>query len=437
MTDDEAAICSILVHANHQDRALVFATMDGSDLLDPVASAFFDASREIWDADRKVDAGTLVDSLTRSHKLALFGGIDGIAAFIQRWGYAPENAEFYARRVHDAAVRRRAVAVARGVLSSLEADGASTSEAIGGAITKLANCVQSERKDDSIVGTLQAICSSMENGGLQSRYLETGLPVFDSMFGGIPAGLVVVGARPGVGKSSLCLQIARYVGRADPVLVVSLEMTREEVCRVLIAQECGIQVAGLRSGFVSKDVEDRVVAASSSLTAMPSFRVIEPVSCSVSSIRAIALHHKHAHGLKLLVVDYLQRVKGEQGARYGNREQEVAYVSTALSELAKELGCPVLAPCAINREMTRTSRKPSASDLRESGNIESDAHMVVMIHRPDVTDASASGSGEDATPTTEGSQLIVAKHRGGPLGVVPFTFEGPAQRFSETKDRFS
>lgn len=435
MTDDEAAICSILVHANHQDRAVVFATMDAADLVDPVAAAFFDASREIWDANRTVDAGTLVDALTKSSRLSLFGGIAGISEFITRWGYAPENAEFYARRIHDAAALRRAVAVARSVLSSLESSQGSASEAIGGAITRLANCVQSGRKDDSIAATLSEICQSMEHGGFKSRYLETGLPVFDSMFGGIPSGLVVVGARPGVGKSSLCLQIARHVGRSEPVLVVSLEMTREEVCRVLIAQECGIQVSGLKSGFVTRDVEDRVVSASSSLTQMPSFRVIEPVSCSVSSIRAIALHNKHAHGLKLLVVDYLQRVKGEQGAKYGNREQEVAHVSTALSELAKELGCPVLAPCAINREMTRSSRKPSASDLRESGNIESDAHMVVMIHRPDVTDTTASDANSDTTP--EGSQLIVVKHRGGPLGVVPFTFEGPAQRFHEERDRFT
>lgn len=435
MNRDEEALCHILIHATHQDRALVFATVDPSDFTDAVASAFVAAVRDVWDGHRQVDVGTLVDSLTKSNRLSLFGGIEGLSSFISKAGVSAENAEFYATRIRDAAILRRMRATARSVADSLDAGVDKPHELLGNAIAKLSACLKVGQTDHTIGAMLFEICNAMEHGGIKSRYLETGLPVFDSMFGGIPEGLVVVGARPGVGKTSLCIQIARHVGRSDPVLLVSLEMTREEVCRVLIAQECGVQVAGLRSGFVTKEVEDKVVKASMHLSQMPSFHVIEPVSASVSAIRAIALHHKHAHGLKLLVVDYLQRVKGEPGARYGNREQEVAHVSTALSELAKELGCPVLAPCAINREMTRSSRKPSASDLRESGNIESDAHMVVMIHRPDVTDTTASDANSDTTP--EGSQLIVVKHRGGPLGVVPFTFEGPAQRFHEEGDRFT
>lgn len=434
MTEDEAAICSILIHANHQDRAVVFATLDATDIVDPSAAAFFEAVREIWDAHRKVDAGTLADSLTRSRHLALFGGIDGLSAFITRWGAAPENAEFYAERVHSAAVKRRMLATAKGLHDSLSAGVEDFQAVAANAISKLMSNMGTTKRDHSLADILQAMCTAVETGGIPSRYVETGLPVFDSMFGGIPAGLVVVGARPGVGKSSLCIQIARSVGRLHPVLVVSLEMTREEVCRVLLAQECGVQVSGLKDGIVSRNVMDLVVNASAALSTMPSFHVVEPVSCTVSAIRALALHHKHTHGVKLVVVDYLQRVKGEPGVKYGNREQEVAHVSTALSELAKELGCPVLAPCAINREMTRTSRKPSASDLRESGNIESDAHMVVMIHRPDVTDVSASSN---ADAPIEASELLVVKHRGGPLGVVPFTFDGPSQKFTEKRDRFS
>jgi replicative DNA helicase len=146
-------------------------------------------------------------------------------------------------------------------------------------------------------------------------------------------------------------------------------------------------------------------------------------------IRALAMQQKLRTGLGLVVVDFLQRIKPDTVSRSESRERDVAEIAQGLAELAKELNVPVLCPSAINRAMVAGHRKPTAADLRESGMIESEAHMVIMLHRPEVTQSAA-----DEEPSDP--EILVVKHRGGPIGTVPCRFTGASQRWEALEARF-
>jgi replicative DNA helicase len=243
--------------------------------------------------------------------------------------------------------------------------------------------------------------------------VPTGFMDLDSLLSGLQKGnLIVIAARPGVGKSSFVTNIARNVAvqSGAPVAMFSLEMSRFEIGMRLLCAEAKVPWDKVRSGRVATEEWTRIVEAAEVLHEAPLF-IVDSGNVTIVDIRAKARRLKSKHGLGLIIVDYLQLMSGHM--RTENRQQEIAEVSRSLKLLGKELDIPVIAVSQLNRNPeTRADKRPQLSDLRESGAIEQDSDIVMFIHRDDSDD-----------PTVKGkADIIVAKHRNGPTQTVPLTF---------------
>ena len=246
----------------------------------------------------------------------------------------------------------------------------------------------------------------------EGELVETGFRGLDAVLGGMGRGqFVIVASRPGVGKSAFVAQVARNVAGAGlGVGLFSLEMSTFEVTMRLLCSEAGVPFAALRDRQASFEERAKVTAASEIIHALPIF-VMDRATVRLPELRAIA---RRVPKLGLVVVDYIQLLSTAK--RSDRREQEVAEISRGLKLLARELGVPVLAACQLNRDPERRQdKRPQLSDLRESGSLEQDADVVVMLYR------------EATTPTS--AEAIVAKHRNGPTDTVRLTFRLDLTRF--------
>lgn len=252
---------------------------------------------------------------------------------------------------------------------------------------------------------------------------STGFAGWDDYTGGLhPGELVVLGARPRVGKTALAMQLAVNVAaRGAPVLAFSLEMSAAALFLRAAASEARVEAALLRTAAPSSDTIARMVPAVNALAGLPVY-VDDRAGASLADIRAAALAMRARRGLGLLVVDYLQLLAVEE-RRGGTREQEVSAMSRGLKTLARELRCPVVALSQLNREVDkREDPRPRLSDLRESGSLEQDADAVVFLFRRHLYNPKAD-------PTA--AELILAKNRHGPTDSLPLRWDGPLTRFDD------
>jgi replicative DNA helicase len=221
--------------------------------------------------------------------------------------------------------------------------------------------------------------------------------------------MIVIAARPAVGKSTLGLDIARHasIHEGDCSVIFSLEMSRSEITMRMLSAEARVSLTNIRSGTLSDEEWSRLARRMGEINDAPLF-IDDSPNLSMMEIRAKARRLKQRHDLKLVVIDYLQLMTS--GKRVENRQQEVSEFSRQLKLLAKELNVPVIAISQLNRSPEqRADKRPQLSDLRESGSIEQDADVVILLHRDDLYD-SQNRSGE--------ADLIVAKHRNGPTKVI-------------------
>lgn len=256
----------------------------------------------------------------------------------------------------------------------------------------------------------------------QAKHGITGLPsgfgVLDAMTRGFQSGnLIILGARPGLGKSTLALNIAQHVaGLGHPVGFFSLEMSNDELAVRAITAEAQVDSYRLQRGWIRTETEwARLTRAAEALGRLPLF-IDESPLISALDIRSRARRLKAKHGLALLLVDYTQLMIGHE--RKDNRTLELASVTRALKALAKDLAIPVIALSQLNRSVEdRDSKRPRLSDLRESGSLEQDSDVVLFIHR------------DDALTDQQLAEIIVAKHRNGPTGSVKLGWRGDESRF--------
>jgi len=257
--------------------------------------------------------------------------------------------------------------------------------------------------------------------------VETGFVDLDNLTSGLqPGELIILAARPSLGKTALALNIAAYAAiRGSPVGIFSLEMSKESLLIRLLCAEARIDSHKLRTGFSSRDDWGRMTQALGRLAEAPLY-IDDAPALSIMQIRARARRMKAEKGLSMMVVDYLQLITG--AGRFENRTQEVSYISRSLKSIAKELHVPVLALSQLSRAPEeRPGHRPQLSDLRESGSIEQDADVVLFIFRQDVykrADEDEEG-GEPAGKT----ELIIGKQRNGPTGNVPVVFIKRYARF--------
>ncbi|MCL1899311.1 MAG: replicative DNA helicase, partial [Promicromonosporaceae bacterium] len=232
---------------------------------------------------------------------------------------------------------------------------------------------------------------------------------------------VIIAARPAIGKSTLAIDIARAasIHHQRPAVVFSLEMTRNEITMRLLSAEAGVLLQRLRNGEMRPEDWQRVAQVQGRLEQAPFF-IDDSPNMTLPEIRAKARRLKQQHGLELIVIDYLQLMTS--GKRVESRQQEVSEFSRALKLLAKELEVPVIALSQLNRgPEQRGDKKPMMSDLRESGSIEQDADIVILLHREDAYEKDHPRAGE--------ADFIVAKHRNGPTATLTTAFQGHYSRF--------
>ncbi len=267
--------------------------------------------------------------------------------------------------------------------------------------------------------------------------IGTGFPDLDRMTSGMHGGeMIVIAARPSMGKTSLAMNIAEHVaiGLRLGVGVFSLEMTSESLVLRMLCSQSRVNMRSVREGFLAERDFPKLTGAAGKLANAPLF-IDDSSGLSILQLRAKARRMHQQYGIKLLVIDYLQLLHST-ARRAENRQQEIADISNGIKSLAKELGVPVIVLSQLNRELEREkNRKPRLSDLRESGAIEQDADLVGLLYRPSSEDEESGGAGgaeEEAAPVN----LLIAKQRNGPTGDVELTFLRSYTRF-ESKAKVS
>lgn len=256
--------------------------------------------------------------------------------------------------------------------------------------------------------------------GVGFRGVQTGFADLDNILSGMQeSNLLILAARPGQGKTAMVVNIAQYVGvtQKTPVGIFSLEMSQEELVDRLLVGQADVDAWRLKTGKLSESDFSKLSSAMGELADAPIF-IDDTPGISISEVRTKARRLQLEHGIKLIILDYLQLA--EPGRRYDNRVQEVSVVSQALKNLARELKIPVLAVSQLSRAVEhRGERKPQLADLRESGAIEQDADVVMFLYRPD----------PETISNVIQTKLFIAKHRNGPMGEIDLLFRGDRIRF--------
>lgn len=266
--------------------------------------------------------------------------------------------------------------------------------------------------------------------------LATGFSDLDKMTDGLHGGeMVIIAARPSMGKTSLAMNIAEYVALelGLPVGVFSLEMSASSLILRMLCSLARVNMRSIREGFMSEADFPKLMSASGRLAAAK-LLIDDTAGLSILQLRARARRMHQQHGIKLFVIDYLQLLNSTSRRAQENRQQEIAEISSGIKALAKELNVPVIVLSQLNRELEKDkSRKPRLSDLRESGSIEQDADLVGLLYKPDADD-------DDGTAPEESDgvavNFLIAKQRNGPTGDVNLTFLKPYTRF-ESRSKFS
>ncbi len=401
------------------------ATSDVTEILRP-EDFYRNAHRLVFEGVLALNtAGDVVDTVTITDWLARHGRIDevgGAAAVYDLTVAVPTaaNAAYYARIVRQKALLRRLIDVGTEVVK-LGYDGSDDAETIVDRAESLVYEVAQTGSVSDYAKLGDLLSDSFEqierlaDQRSEVTGLATGYNDFDRLTAGLqPQNLIIVAARPAMGKSSLALGLAHYVtakiGR--PSIMFSLEMSKIEIVNRLLSAEARIDSGKLRTGRLDDADWLKLGDALGTLSEAPLF-IDDTPSITLNEIRAKCRRLKQKHGLDLVIVDYLQLMQSPR--RVDNRQQEVAEISRGLKMLAKEMDAPVIALSQLSRQPeSRTDKRPMLADLRESGSIEQDADIVGFIYRDEVYD--------EESPDKGIAELIVAKHRNGATGVVKLAF---------------
>ena len=395
------------------------------DFYRPAHELIFDAVLDLFGRGEPADAITVADELGKRGDLTRIGGQAYLHQLIQAVPTAA-NAGYYAEIVHERAVLRRLVEAGTRIVQMGYAQGE-------GDIDEIVNRAQAEvysvaekrgGEDYNVLGDL--LNETMEEIEAASGRTDdligvpTGFIELDELTNGLhPGQMIVVAARPAVGKSTLGIDIARAaaIKHNMAAAVFSLEMSRTEITMRILSAEATIQLQDLRKGLKNQEQWTKLARIMGKISNAPLF-IDDSPNMSLMEIRAKCRRLKQQHNLRIVVIDYLQLMSS--GKKVESRQQEVAEFSRALKLLAKELEVPVIAISQLNRgPEQRTDKRPQMSDLRESGSIEQDADVVILLHR-DRSDPERDGEAD----------VIVAKHRNGPTKDIVLAFQGHYSRFN-------
>jgi replicative DNA helicase len=426
----ERSILGAILLDNHALNAAV-ERLRSDDFFLPQHRHIFERMIQLGEKQQAIDTVTLMEDLSRRGQLDAAGGVPYLSQLADGLPRVT-NVEHYARIVKEKAVLRSLIFSASAIQEQALAAGDDADVILDRAESAIFQLAE-DRVRTGLIGVKDLVREGFErlekifSEGRRITGLATGYPGLDNEVAGLQnSELIILAARPSMGKTALALNIAENVAlrQRQPVAIFSLEMSKESLLLRLLASEARVDAHKFRTGRLNRDDWDKVTHALGQLGEAPIW-IDDSASSTVLEMGAKARRLKRDRGLSLMIVDYLQLVVPTNMSRGANRQEEVSGISRALKGLAKELKVPVVVLSQLTRAPEREERKPQLSDLRESGAIEQDADVVLFINRPNFykTDLPE----EDRAK----AELIIAKQRNGPTGVRNFVFLSRHTRFEE------
>ncbi|APT93466.1 helicase DnaB [Corynebacterium phocae] len=397
--------------------AEILEILRDEDFFYPQHSLIFRAMMDLFSNGMELDAVILAGRLDRYNELERVGGAPYLHTLLASVPTAA-NARYYAEIVAEKAILRRLVdagtqVVQLGFEATEDAEIEFVLNKAQQAVLDVSRRKQTEdykRLEELIDPTIDELVNLQNHGGIELG-VPTGLHDLDKLTNGLHAGqMVIVAARPGVGKSTLAMDFMRSCSLHNnkTSVIFSLEMSASEILMRLLSAESEVKLADMRAGRINQEDWAKLEKTLDKIQNAPMF-IDDSPNLTMMEIRTKARKIKQQHGLDLIVLDYMQLMSS--GKKVESRQQEVSEFSRNLKLLAKELEVPLIAISQLNRgPEARTDKKPQLADLRESGSLEQDADMVMLLYRPDSQERDNERAGE--------ADIILAKHRGGPIDTV-------------------
>jgi replicative DNA helicase len=430
-------------HSLEAEREVLAAVMIDQLVMDPLAEKLqpndfyierhrlvFEAMLALHEGGKAIDLVTLTQRLKDAGHFERIGGMQAVSELLDRQG-SVANIEHYRDIIAHKAQVRRMIEAAREVEVGGMSEIGDVDEFLDQAERRIFEVLENRQTTDlrAISDVIQEALDSISNNfnaGGDITGIGTGFREWDKMTHGLQRGdLIIIAARPAMGKTSFVLNVALNAALKHDasVAIFSLEMPAAQLAQRLLASEARIGLGGLRGGQLN-DRDWSELNEAADRIAQARIYMDDQAGATPMQVRAKCRRLKRRIGLDLIVIDYLQLMNA--GTRQGSREQEISYISRTLKGLAKELSCPVIALSQLNRGVEqRSEKRPMMSDLRESGAIEQDADMVCFIHREEVFKRP-----DEVTEAMRGAaELIVAKHRNGSTGTAHMRFMGMYTRF--------
>ena len=427
---EQAVLGGLLLDASAWDQ--VADAVGEADFYRPDHRLIFEAIGALAGNGRPCDAVTVSQQLERLGKLEAAGGLAYLSTLARDTPTAA-NVRAYAEIVRERSLLRELIRAGTEIASAVfNNDGQTARELVDLAEQRVFQIAEAGARGrqgaQAVKHLLPAVIDQIDewhSNPDKLRGLPSGFTDFDKITGGLrPGDLLIVAGRPSMGKTTLAVNMAEYAavhrGTQASVAIFSMEMPSEQVITRMLASIGGVPLGSLRSGRISDDDWVRITSATNQLSEAKIF-IDETPALTPTELRARARRVKREHGLDLIVVDYLQlmHVPGTKE----NRATEIAEISRGLKALAKELAIPVIALSQLNRAVEqRENKKPVMSDLRESGSLEQDADMILLIYREEVYDRNTTKKGV--------AEIDLVKHRNGDIGTFLLTFQGQYTRFA-------
>ena len=432
---EEAVLGAMLIDKKGVDEVI--------DILQPDAfyknahQHIFEAIYQLFQDSQPVDLLTVSSELRKKGKLETVGGEFYLVQLSQRVA-SSAHIEFHARIILQKFIQRSLIKISNEIIESSYKDSTDVFDLLDEAESKLYEVNQgnikrsSESAQNLVIEAKKRIEEISKRDGLSG--VSTGFEKLDKLTSGWqPSDLIIIAARPGMGKTALTLSMARNIAvtKQIPVAFFSLEMSSVQLITRLISAETGLSSEKLRTGKLADHEWQQLNVKVTDLEKAPLF-IDDTPSLSIFDLRAKSRRLSSQHGIKLIVVDYLQLMTAGTSTKSGNREQEISTISRNLKALAKELNIPVIALSQLSRavETRGGTKRPMLSDLRESGAIEQDADIVSFIYRPEYYNIDE-WDDDERSPSEGQAELIVAKHRNGGLDNIRLKFIGHLGKFED------
>jgi len=408
----------------------VLEVLEGDDFYREAHQKIFACMVELYERNEPLDLITLTNQLKKKKKLEEVGGASYLAGLVDAVPTAA-NVSYYTKIVKEKSTLRKLISTATEIVTQSYQEGKDLDDFLDEAEQAIFS-ISAHKIKPSFYPMKEIVKESFKaiEELYEKKELITGIPSGFKDLDGKTAGfqrsdLIVVAGRPSMGKTAFCLNVAQYaaIHTGVPTAIFSVEMSKEQLATRMLCSEARVDSARLRSGFLSESDWPKLTMAASTLSEAPIF-IDDTPAISVLELRAKARRLQAERGLQLVIVDYLQLMRGRSGVE--RREQEISEISRSLKALAKELNIPVMAISQLSRKAEdRPGRRPQLSDLRESGAIEQDADVILFIYRDEVYNPSSDQKGL--------AEVIIGKQRNGPTGKVELSY---APEYTTFKDLY-